>query len=276
MKKVILFLVTGVLALGAAQTAEADVSFTDPAGDSGTAPDVTAVTAANDAAGSLTFTVRTNQPTLVPDAAVFLVFDLDQNPQTGSSGVESLFVISSDGWQFLRWNGSQFAAPNAASANASYANGLATFKITKADLGAPEKFSFWAESYLFDANGNVVGEDAAPDGTAVYQYTFARPLTLRAGTATAVPARPRAGRAFAVRARVTRGDTGGPLASGAVTCTVRVGTARIRAAGRVSAGVAVCTMAIPKTAKGKLVRGTMKVTFQGVSTTKTFSYRVVA
>jgi hypothetical protein len=276
MKKVILLVATGLLALGAAQIAKADASFTDPAGDSGTAPDVTAVTAANDPASNLTFTVRTNQPALVPDAALFLVFDIDQNPATGSSGVESFFIISSDGWQFLRWNGSQFAPVNAASANASYTNGVATFKITKADLGAPDKFSFWAESYMFDAAGNVVGEDAAPDGTAVYEYTFAKPLTLRAGTTTTVPVRPRAGKAFAVRARITRGDTGGPLASGTVTCTVRVGTARIRATGRVSGGVAVCNMTIPKKAKGKFVRGTMKVTFQGVSTTKTFSYRVVA
>src|SRR5918995_3582522 len=62
MKRVVVFLATGLLALAAAQVAKADVSFTDPAGDSGTAPDITAVTAANDPAGNLTFTVRTNQP----------------------------------------------------------------------------------------------------------------------------------------------------------------------------------------------------------------------
>jgi hypothetical protein len=34
-------------------------------------------------------------------------------------------------------------------------------------------------------------------------------------------------------------------------------------------------MQLPKNAKGKLVRVTMKVTFQGVSTTKTYSARIV-
>lgn len=276
MKRVVLFLATGLLALAAAQVAKADASFTDPAGDAGTAPDITAATAANDAAGNLTFTVRTNQPTLGADAAVFIVFDLDQNAQTGSGGVESFFVIGSDGWQFLKWNGTEFASAAAPSANGSYANGLATFKVSKADLGGVEQFTFWADTAQFDANGAVIAEDTAPDGTDAWEYVFAKPLTLRAGTTTTVPVRPRAGKAFAVRARITRGDTGGPLASGTVTCTVRVGTARIRASGRVSGGVAVCNMQIPKTAKGKLVRGTMKVTFQGVSTTKTFSYRVVA
>jgi hypothetical protein len=277
MKKVILFVATGLLALGAAQIAKADASFTDPAGDSGAAPDITAVTAANDAPGAnLTFTVRSNQASLAADATVYLWFDADNNQQTGNSGVEAVFVIDATGWAFLKWNGTQFAPANAASANGSHVNGLTTFKISKADLGAGDKFRFWADTDQVDANGNPIAQDTAPDGDAVYQYTIAKPLTLRAGTATTVPLRPRAGKAFAVRARITRGDTGGPLASGTVTCTVRVGTARIRATGRVSGGVAVCNMTIPKTAKGKFVRGTMKVTFQGVSTTKTFSYRVVA
>ena len=125
-----------------------------------------------------------------------------------------------------------------------------------------------------DANGNFIAEDTAPDGTAAYKYTFTKPLTLRPGTVAAVPAKPAAGKALAVRMKVTRGDTGGPLATGAVACTARVGTAPLKASGRVSGGVATCNMRLPKTAKGKLVRVTMKVTFQGVSTTKTFSARI--
>lgn len=274
MKRVLLLFSTGLLALAAAQLARADASFNDPAGDSQTAPDITAVTAANDAAGNLTFTVRTNQPALAADAVVFIIFDLDQNPQTGSGGVEAIFAIASDGWEFAKWNGSQFAASNAPSANGSYANGLATLKISKADLGGVEKFTFWSDSVQFDAASNVIAEDTAPDGTDAYEYEFSKPLTLRAAAPTATPASPAAGKAFAVKTRITRGDTGGPLASGTVTCTVRIGTAVVRATGRVSAGVATCAMKVPKTAKGKTLRGTIKVTFQGVSTTKTFSYRV--
>jgi hypothetical protein len=274
MKRVLLFASAGVLALCTAQLARADVSFTDPAGDSGAAPDITAVTAANDAAGNLTFTVRTNQASLGADAVVFLVFDIDQNPDTGSNGVESFLVIASDGWEFVKWNGTQFVSAGAASANASYTNGLLTFKIGKADLGGVEKFTFWADTTQFDSAGNVLAEDTAPDGNDAYEYTITKPLTLRAGATTAVPARPAAGKPFVVRTRITRGDTGGPLASGTVTCTVRIGTAVVRATGRVSGGVATCTMRIPKTAKGKLLRGSMKVTFRGVSTTKTFSFRI--
>ncbi len=274
MRKALLLVCTVALALCAAQIARADASYTDPTGDSTTAPDVTTVTAANDAAGNLTFTVRTNQPTLAADAVIDIAFDIDHNPQTGGNGVEFAFFIGSDGWDFVKWDGTKFALANAASAHGSYANGVATFKVSKADLGGVADFTFWASSFQIDANGNFIAEDTAPDGTDAYKYTFTKPLTLRASTATATPARPAAGKAFTVGTRVTRGDNGAALASGTVACTVRVGTAPLRATGRVSNGVAVCAMKIPKTAKGKLVRVTVKVTFQGVSTTKTFSARV--
>jgi hypothetical protein len=274
MRKVLLLVATAALALSAAQVARADASFTDPAGDSGTAPDVTAVTASNDTAGFLTFTVRTNQAALAADAILDIAFDTDQNPDTGGSGVEYLFLISAGGWEFLRWDGTKFVAAGAASANGSYANGLATFKVSKADLGGVTQFTFWADAFQFDANRNLIAEDTAPNGTEAYIYALSKPLTLRAATATATPARPAAGKAFTVGTRVTRGDNGAALASGTVSCTVRVGTAPLRATGRVSNGVALCAMRIPKTAKGKLVRVTVKVTFQGVSTTKTFSARV--
>ena len=270
MKKVLLLVATAALALGSAQLAGAGASNSDPAGDSGTAPDITSVTAAGDAAGNLTFTVRTNQPVLAADAIVDLAFDTDQNSQTGGNGVEYAFVIASDGWEFLRWDGSKFVAAAAPSANGSYTNGVATFKVGKADLGGVSKFTYWADSVQLDANGNVIAEDTAPDGSNAYEYVQ---VTLRAATPTAVPARPVAGKAFAVGTRVTRVDNGAALATATVACTVRVGTTPLRATGRLRNGVAVCTMQLPTTAKGKLVRVSIKVTGQGATTTKTFSAR---
>ena len=274
-RKALFALATLALALSAAQVARANASYTDPGGDSGAAPDITAVTAANDAGGNLTFTVRTSQAVLAADAQVEIVFDIDQNTQTGDHGVEAAFIIWSGGWEFLKWNGTDFVNANAPSANGSYANGVATFKVSKADLGGVERFTYWADSYQFDASDNVTASDTAPDGNAAWGYVFTKPLTLRAGKLATMPARPASGKLFAIGTGIVRGDTGGPLASGAITCTVRVGTAPLRAVGRVNAGIAICSMKLPKTAKGKLLRVTMKVTFQGVSTTKTYSARIV-
>lgn len=274
MKKVLLLVSTATLALAAAQVAQADARYTDASGDSKTAPDITAVTAGHDAAGNLTFTVRTSHAELGADSLVDIAFDTDQNSDTGGSGVEYLFLVGSSGWEFVRWDGTRFVPAGASSANASYANGVATFKVGKADLGGIAKFTFWADSFQLDANGNVIAEDTAPEGTNAYVYAFTKPLTLTAATPTAVPAKPAAGKPFTVGTRVMRGDNGAALGAAVVTCTARVGAATLRASGRWRNGVAVCAMKLPVNAKGKLVRVMIKVTFQGASATKSFSARM--
>jgi hypothetical protein len=280
MKSAAACLAAVIVCLAAAQVAAADASYTDPAGDSQGAPDVLAVTAANDTAGSLTFTVRTNQAALAADAALLLEFDVDKNPSTGADGVEYLFLLGSGGWQFLRWDGTNLVVGNAPSANASYANGVATFKLNKADLGGVGTFNFFAVALQIDAEGEVIAVDVAPDGTAVYEYTLStpppppKPLTLRAGAVSFAPAKAVPGKAFAVRVRVTRGDTGRPLASGKVTCRLTVGGRPVRATGRVRAGVATCSLRLPATAQKQRLRGTITITFNGKSVTKTVSKRL--
>jgi hypothetical protein len=273
MTKVLLVAATAALALGTADVALAETTYTDASGDSETAPDITAVTAAHDASGNLTFTVRTSHVALAADSLVDIAFDTDLNPDTGVSGVEYLFLVGSTGWQFVRWDGTRFVPAGASSANGSYANGVATFKVNKDDLGAVAKFSFWAGSHQLDANGNVVAEDTAPEGTNAYVYALTQRLRLVAGTPVAVPAKPAAGKAFAVRTRVARSDSRAALRTGVVTCTVRIGGVPLRATGRMRNGSAVCAMKLPAMAKGKLVRVTIKVTFAGASTTSTFSAR---
>ena len=100
------------------------------------------------------------------------------------------------------------------------------------------------------------------------------PLTLRASKPVSVPVRPRVGRPFAVRLKVVRGDTGASLLSGTAGCKVSFAFKKLAAVGRVRAGKATCTMAIPKSPRGKRLRGTIKVTFRNVSVTKSFSYAV--
>lgn len=280
MKKVVVGVAVLVLSLLAARVALADARFTDPGGDSGAAPDITAVTVANDAAGNLTFTVTTNQPALPTGAGLGIFFDTDKNSSTGGDGVEFLLIVTPSGWVFERWDGTQFVTANASSANSTYANGVLTFKVNKSDITGVSSFVFWAFSVQSNAAGEIVATDAAPDGTAVYTYTLTvptpppPPLTLRASAPVAVPARPAAGKAFAVRVPVIRGDTGAALASGVVTCKVTLGLKPLRAVGTVRAGRATCAMVIPKTARGKQLRGTIKVTFRNVSVSKSFSYRV--
>jgi hypothetical protein len=280
MKRALVSLAMLVLALLAARVALADARYTDPAGDSGGAPDITAVTVANDAAGNLTFTITTNQPALAADAGVYTFFDTDKNAATGDQGIEFALFAEADGWEFDRWDGSKYVEASAPSANATYSNGVLTFKIAKADFAGVSSFVFYVYGLQWDAADKVIASDDAPNGTEAYTYTLStpapapKPLTLRASTPVSVPLRPVHGKAFSVRVAVTRGDTGGPLASGVVTCKVTVGLKALRAVGSVSAGKAGCRMVIPAAAKGKRLRGTIKVTFRNISVTKSFSYLI--
>jgi hypothetical protein len=66
-----------------------------------------------------------------------------------------------------------------------------------------------------------------------------------------------------------------PLApeSGAVRCAARIiGGASLRGAGAFVSGRARCTFTIPKTAKGKVVRGAITITFQTATVSKPFAF----
>ena len=114
MKKATLVLVV-LVSLLAAAAAFADARFVDPAGDSGAAPDITAVTAAHDAAGNLTLTVTTNRTTLPDQSVLTLFFDTDGSSSTGGDGVERYLIYGGTGGIFFRWNGTRFVEADAPS-----------------------------------------------------------------------------------------------------------------------------------------------------------------
>jgi hypothetical protein len=107
----------------------------------------------------------------------------------------------------------------------------------------------------------------------VYSYAAA-PLALTVGRPVGDPAKPLAGKVFAVSAPVARSD-GQPFAAAAVGCKARAGTAVLRATGRAANGAARCSMRIPGNAKGKNLRGTITVSVPGVpQVTRAFAFRI--
>jgi hypothetical protein len=77
-----------------------------------------------------------------------------------------------------------------------------------------------------------------------------------------------------VSSLVVLADTGDRIPDGRTTCAVRVGTARLRAAGTFAASRARCTMTVPRNATGKVLRGTLTVRHAGATITRPFSFRV--
>jgi hypothetical protein len=78
-----------------------------------------------------------------------------------------------------------------------------------------------------------------------------------------------------VRAVVTRADTGTVVRTGVVACTIRLGSARLRAQSGFRARNAHCTVSVPATAKGKRLTGSLTVRTAGATVTKRFAFQVV-
>jgi hypothetical protein len=271
-------LAVAVQELLAVPGAPADSSYSDPAGDSGVAPDITAVSVGHDAAGLVTLTVTTNQPTLPPDAVFWGFVAAAVNASTGMPvrglWADHFFLADADGGVIFHVTGAGFTIDFDSTFTASYAAGKLTARFQRGELGESERFAFVVEADQDDADGNTLGADYAPDG-APYEYSFVQaPLVVTVGKPVAMGGQPHAGKAFVVSSPVTRSD-GEPLAAGTVTCKAKVGPAPLRATGRLLGGSARCSMRVPKHAKGKILRDTLAVSAESATTvTKSFAFRI--
>ena len=285
-----------------AALAFADATFTDLTGDAtGGAPDIAQVVVSNDSTGLLTFKVTTVAP-IINNSLVGIDLDTDLAP---ANGPEYALLAGLGGAGLLKWDGNAWVDTNAAIVMTRSGN-VIEFKVKRADLGDPTRFGFDVVTVLFDDADKLIGEDAAPDG-GEFTYTVVLPqcangkdddgdgkidaddlgcssstdnlesddpVTLVMGKPSATPAKPKAGKAVSVSAAVTRVETGAGIPSGTVKCTGRVGAKALKGAGKVAGGRAVCAFKVPATAKGKMLRGSITVTYLGKSKMAPFGFKV--
>jgi hypothetical protein len=299
-------IIAATACLVAAGAGIADTTNADPAGDAkGGSPDITQVVTTNDAAGVITFRITTVAP-IIDSSIIGVDLDTDSNPGTGGGGFEYSLIAGTGGFGMLKWNGSGFADAAAPSLSMTRSGNIVEFKLNRADIGKVTRFGFDVFTVNFDDADNYLGDDAAPDGGA-YTYSLSLPqcangkdddgdgkidgndlgcssptdnlesddpVTLKASKALTVPAKPKAGKVVVVGAAVLRMETGAGIPSGTIKCAVRVGTKALPASGRVASGIAACTFTLPRTSKGKQVRGTITVTFKSKSVRVPFTFRV--
>ena len=275
-----------------ARTAANSVTFQDSTGEDPLAPDITTIVVSNDDAGLLSFRVNVpNRPQLGQDMYSVLFVDTDNNTATGDpdlAGVDYVIELARSEANLFRWDGESFSRrfgdPSAVTLSYSYSGGL-TIRISAAELGNTKKFRFIVEldsGIVVDpATGeldftNAKGDIAPGGGVGLFSYevkTAAARLLVKRLTTT--PARPRAGKLFSARMTVTRSDTGATLKGGQVRCVGRAGAASLRArTARFVGSQAVCTWAIPATAKGRTFRGSVAVVFEGRRAVKAVSARI--
>ena len=260
-------------------TGPAPMVLPDPAGDHDAAPDMTAVRVSDAKSGWITFAITTPNYAVLPEqSAIVVSIDADANPRTGESGAELQLSLAAGQIALERWDGRQWAPDDLPTrARARNSGNLVAIDVHRSELGNSSRFRF----SLLSADVNtaiqaVVAVDIAPDDFSYWGYTLAnRPaLVLVASNPVAQPRRPKAGKSVTVSLAVTRSDTGRRIASGTVSCRVRTSGATVPAAGRVARGSAHCAFVVPRTAKGKVVRGTISVRTGGKNVARNFAFVV--
>jgi hypothetical protein len=265
------------VALLAIPQALADSTYTDPAGDSGAAPDITQV-AVSDAVGRVAF--RVSCP-LVASSMVAIYLDANSD---GKADFLLGIAVEADGSKSFgvgKANGSSFDFQQGlGDARAVDVPGGFEISVSQAALGLSGSFAFDLESDLFQADA-VVASDYAPDGTLPWTYTLATaaPKTAPvAGTVTAivgkpaaVPARPVAGRRLTLSFPVARSDNGAPYAGAAAVVQASVGGKKVAARVAVSAGKVVVTLTPPAGSRGKRLVVVVGVGAGGTATVRPYT-----
>jgi hypothetical protein len=121
-------------------------SFSDAAGDTNEAPDVTSVTVSESAAAVVTVSVAVgNHQTLPANSWINLWFDLDSNVNTGDEGDEALVRYLSNGTlEFYRWNGTELATQPLGAITGTYSAGVLTVTAPRSELNDAAGFGILA------------------------------------------------------------------------------------------------------------------------------------
>jgi hypothetical protein len=295
---------TGASASGATfapvRAAAGTATFSDPTGDSGIAPDISGVTVSNDDGGLITFRITvTNRSSIGPDDAIAVPLGTDDPDLASglrSDGMNFVLVLDSSGPSLLAWDGEEMVGvdPAPGSLTGSFDAGAATITVRQEDLApgfpdlsVPIELNFYALGIAFSGN-DVLAQDDAPDGDAIWSYRLAEALRVVL-TGFNADRTVKAGGTLVALLGAAHTDTGVAVSSGKITCRARLGSKLLRgrarfitvvltspATGRVVRSPnATCSFKVPKqSSKGKTIRGSISLRESGVTLTRSFTTRV--
>jgi hypothetical protein len=291
----------------ATHTSSNSQTFTDPTGDSGNAPDIGNMTVSNDDNGLVTFQIAIPNRANLDSAQdlVLIGLDTDLNASTGQQGIDYLLGAGGGSWDLLSWNGSSFVPAPSSTFSATEDVQSLTFTGNRSDLSSTNGFNFFVAST--GDGGATVGDTAPDSGLYTFQLVVGVPTTTTTPTTTPTtttpttttpttttstptatttashtlsvlllgfPTKARAGRSFSVVMSVM--DENGPVSTGSVACPARVGNKSIPVAAKLGLrrGVFSCRWVLPKQSRGKMLRGSITVTSEGLSVSRSFARKI--
>jgi hypothetical protein len=307
-----LIILTALVALAAAGAAASDsgsaaetTTFSDAVGEDFAAPDIRTVVASNDDGGLLTFRIDIpSHPELTEDLRIRVWLDTDADPETGLRGADRYLLV--DRWELglgevalFTCGGTSCSGGKALPTRSgpplrfAYIDG-ATLTVEAADLGirGPQRIVFWIEAWGGVAFDPVTRRydltnarpDFAPDGagrrlgypSAAGEDAWIHDSgSMYASSFSVQPTRPRAGKQFSLRLAAISTDTGAPVTSGTVACSMRIAGKPLRpTSSSFTGGSAVCTFSIPAGMERKDFTSTIVLRSQGETLPRTISGRV--
>jgi hypothetical protein len=280
MRKVTVALATAIAALAAAGHAHAATpqTYTDPAGDSGTAPDVTQISVGNDQTGRYEFDVSFASD-YGANAQFYLYLDTDQNTSTGDPDMEGAdYVVYDDhashSFELDSWNGSDWtlAAFTTAALTIGQDSRSLQFTINRSELADSTAFDFFVYAVDGASTDNATSYDDAPSGNGSFTYSYQQDkLTLAFVTTKSIVK----GRTWTVISTIRRSDTQTLQGSdGTIGCHSKLPVllhAWVSPGGTVGSA-AVCEFLLPKQKhkkKAVAVSATVTIAAGGATTKKT-------
>jgi hypothetical protein len=238
---------------GAARAAD---SYTDPAGDSKTAPDVRQVSLTDNGNGTVGVAIDLDAD-IPAGSSVLMGINADRDMSTGAHcGCDYMVAADDEGLVLAKWVETDWADFLHQPLDPEENGGHITFTLTLADLGGTKAFDFWVARLRGDDT------DYAPeDGVFTFPQQAAKP-EIHSVIVNAAVLLPKAGTVLAIPPLQVMLATKEIVTVDSMTCSLTY-------KGRVLAGRGRCTWKIPVSLRKKRLSLSITVTYQGVSSTVT-------
>jgi hypothetical protein len=267
-----------LVGLVAAAPAGAAGKYTDPSGDSGSAPDLSGVTVSGDkSTGQIIFQINGTNLSSSENNPTWLDIDSDANPLTGDilgGGADYEFVVDSTGYGFWHWNGSDWVDTSYSTVRIFGTSSGVMISVNRNEIGNPMDFNFSATSADW---ANKKFDFAPDDGMYNYSLDDGGPLITGITLQTTPAAGPTAGRSFVVNPTGLTLPPSGLLNPSSETPKPDSYTCSATLKGRAlpGAGTGGCTFKIAKKkTRGKLLKVIVTVNYEGASKVFTYTFHV--
>jgi hypothetical protein len=251
-------------------------NYTDPAGDSGAAGDITSVTVIGDkSSGALLFKITGTNLASSETNLLFLTIDSDANPLTGDladNGSDYWFGMDDSSYAFEHWDGSKWVNAPDLTVRINGSTSAIMVSVNRSELGNTADFNFAASTINLSDRTSDHGPN---DGAYNYSLDANGPQINSVEVKTTPSAGPRAGKRFVVVPTGLKLPPDGraiatPVLPESYSCIAKLGAKQLA-----GSGTGGCTVAVPKKkARGKRLTVQLTVTYQGATKVVPLTFKV--